>query len=276
MMDAGVPIKAPVAGVSIGMVSEGERYVLLTDIIGEEDFHGDMDFKVAGTTNGITGIQLDMKARGILQDRVVMALEQARKARVVILDAMKAVIEAPREELSEFAPRMLTIKIDPDKIGKVIGPGGKMIKKIQEETGATIDIEEDGTIYIACKGPGGAAAMEMIKGITEDAELGKTYTGKIVSIRDFGAFIEILPGTEGLCHVSELSMDYVENVDDVCKVGDEMEVKVIGIDDQGKVKVSRKAVLDPNWNPPPPRARSGSGFRSGGRSRGGGGGGRGR
>ncbi|KKK48857.1 hypothetical protein LCGC14_3140920, partial [marine sediment metagenome] len=256
------------AGISIGMVSEGERYVLLTDIIGEEDFHGDMDFKVAGTTNGITGIQLDMKARGIVQSRVVESLEQARKARGVILDAMTAVIDTPREELSEFAPRMLTIKIDPDKIGKVIGPGGKMIKKIQEETEATIDIEDDGTIFIACKGPGGQAALEKIKGITEDAEIGKTYAGKIVSIRDFGAFVEILPGTEGLCHVSELSMDYVENVDDVCKVGDEMEVKVIGIDDQGKVKVSRKAVLDPNWNPPPPRARSG------GRPRGGGGRGR--
>ncbi len=264
LMDAGVPIKSPVAGISIGMVSEGERYVLLTDIVGEEDFHGDMDFKVAGTINGITGIQLDMKARGITQDRIVESLEQARKARLVILDAMTAVIKAPREELSEFAPRMLTIKIDPEKIGKVIGPGGKMIKKIQEETGATIDIEEDGTVYIACKGPDGQRALEMVKGIVEDAELGKVYTGKIVSIRDFGAFIEILPGTEGLCHVSELAMEYVESVDDVCKVGEELEVKVIGIDDQGKVKVSRKAVLDPNWSPPPPRTRSGGGGRGGG------------
>jgi polyribonucleotide nucleotidyltransferase len=270
LMDAGVPIKSPVAGISIGMVSDenNENYVLLTDIVGEEDFHGDMDFKVAGTTNGITGIQLDMKARGISQDRVLATLDQARRARCEILRQMGEVIQAPREELSEYAPRMLSIKIDPSKIGKVIGPGGKTINKIQDETGASIDIEEDGTIYIACKGAGAEQARDMVKAITEDPEVGNTYKGKVVSIRDFGAFIEILPGTEGLCHVSELAENYVENVNDVCQIGDELEVKVINIDDQGKVKVSRKAVLVPGYEPEVARSRSGGGGR-GGRDRGG-------
>ncbi|MBN1555291.1 MAG: polyribonucleotide nucleotidyltransferase [Phycisphaerae bacterium] len=279
LMDAGVPIKAPVAGISIGMVSDenNENYVLLTDIVGEEDFHGDMDFKVAGTTTGITGIQLDMKARGIPQDRIVKTLEQARRARCEILRQMGEVIRAPREELSEFAPRMLTIKIDPSKIGKVIGPGGKTINKIQDETGASIDIEEDGTIFIACRGEGAEQARDMVKAITEDPEVGNVYKGKVVSIRDFGAFIEILPGTEGLCHVSELAENYVENVNDVCQIGDEMEVKVINIDDQGKVKVSRKAVLVPGHEPEVVKSRSGGGGRDrGGRDRGGRGGDRGR
>lgn len=279
LMDAGVPIKSPVAGISIGMVSDeaSGKYVLLTDIVGEEDFHGDMDFKVAGTVNGITGIQLDMKARGIPQDRIVATLDQAKRCRVDILEQMAAVIQQPREELSEYAPRMLSIKIPPSKIGKVIGPGGKTINKIQDETGASIDIEEDGTIFIACKGGGAEQARDMVKAITEDPEVGKIYKGKVVSIRDFGAFIEILPGTEGLCHVSELAENYVENVNDVCKVGDELDVKVINIDDQGKVKVSRKAVLVPGYEPEVARSRSGGGGRDrGGRDRGGRGGGGGR
>lgn len=277
LMDAGVPIKAPVAGISIGMVSDenNEKYVLLTDIVGEEDFHGDMDFKVAGTTNGITGIQLDMKARGIAQDRIVQTLQQAKRARLVILEEMAKVIQKPRPELSEYAPRMLTIKIDPSKIGKVIGPGGKTINKIQDETGATIDIEEDGTIFIACKGAGAEQARDMIRALTEDPQVGNIYKGKVVSIRDFGAFIEILPGTEGLCHVSELAETYVENVNDVCRIGDEMEVKVINIDDQGKVKVSRKAVLVPDHEPEVVRSRSGGGGGGRDRSRGGDRGGRG-
>jgi len=275
LMDAGVPIKAPVAGISIGMVSDetDDRYVLLTDIVGEEDFHGDMDFKVAGTANGITGIQLDMKARGIGQDRIVATLQQAKQARLAILEQMAEVICKPREELSEYAPRMLMIKINPEKIGKVIGPGGKMINKIQDETGASIDIEEDGTIFIACKGEGAVEARDRIAAITEDAEVGKVYKGKVVSIRDFGAFIEILPGTEGLCHVSELAANYVENVNDVCNIGDEFEVKVINIDDQGKVKVSRKAVLVPGHEPEVVRGGRGGGRggdRGGDRSRGGG------
>lgn len=278
MLAAGIPLKAPVAGISIGMVSdEAGKYALLTDIVGEEDFHGDMDFKVAGTVNGITAIQLDMKVRGITQDRIVETLEQAKQARFKIIDAMNEVISDPAE-ISEYAPRMLSITIPVDKIGKMIGPGGKMINKIQSESGATIDVEDDGTIYIASQGPGAEIAAEMIKKITEEAKLGETYKGTVVSTRDFGAFIEILPGTEGLCHVSELSMEYVDNVEDVCKPGDEMDVKVINIDNDGKVKVSRKAVLDPDWEPaPPPPKRDrggGRGGRGGGRDRRGGGGGR--
>jgi polyribonucleotide nucleotidyltransferase len=271
LLDAGVPLKAPVAGISIGMVSDDTgRYVLLTDIVGEEDFHGDMDFKVAGTSEGITGIQLDMKARGIPQDRVVETLAVAKRARIAILDVMNKTISTPGE-FSEFAPRMLTVKIPTDKIGKVIGPGGKMINKIQDETGASIDIEEDGTIYVAGRGEGAEDALARIKAITEDVENGKVYMGKVVSIRDFGAFIEVLPGQEALCHVSELSMDYVSNPEDVCKVGDEMEVKVINVDDTGRIKVSRKAVLDPNWEPQP--ERKGGGRSGGGRDSGGGRGG---
>ena len=244
LMDAGVPIKRPVAGVSIGMVSEGDRYVLLTDILGDEDFHGDMDFKVAGTAVGITGIQMDMKARGISHDRIVASLEKARLARLHILEEIAKVLAGPRQALSPFAPRMITIKINPEKIGKVIGPGGKMINKIQDDTGATIDIEDDGTIYIASVGGEGAeAAKAAIQALTEDVEIGKIYTGKVVSVRDFGAFIEILPGQDGLCHVSELAEKYVKNVTDVCDVGDTLEVKVIAIDDQGRVKLSRKALL---------------------------------
>ncbi|HUS48261.1 MAG TPA: polyribonucleotide nucleotidyltransferase [Phycisphaerae bacterium] len=244
LMDAGVPIKGPVAGVSIGMVSDGQQHVMLTDILGEEDFHGDMDFKVAGTRNGITGIQLDLKARGISQQHVVEALQQARKARLFILDEMAKVIAAPREGLSPYAPRMLTVKINPEKIGKVIGPGGKTINRIQDETGATIDIEDDGTVYIACVDSKGAeAAKAAVEALTEDVEVGKIYGGKVVSVRDFGAFIEILPGQDGMCHVSELDVNYVKNVTDVVKVGDVVRVKVINIDDQGRVKLSRKAAM---------------------------------
>jgi len=244
LMHAGVPIKAPCAGISIGMVHDDSRYVLLTDIVGEEDFHGDMDFKVAGTTEGITGIQLDMKARGINQQQIEETLQRAKAAREVILAQMSAVIGKPSEELSPYAPRMITIKINPEKIGKVIGPGGKMINKIQDETGATIDIEDDGTIYIASVGGTGAeAARDAIRALTEEVEVGKMYTGKVVSIRDFGAFIEILPGQDGLCHVSELAEKFVKNVNDVVSVGDTLKVKVIAIDDQGRVKLSRKAVL---------------------------------
>ncbi len=242
LMDAGVPIKAAVAGMSVGMVSEGDKYVLLTDILGDEDFHGDMDFKVAGTTKGITGIQVDLKARGIAQDRIVAALEAARKGRLFILEEMAKVLAAPRPEINPLAPRMLTIKINPEKIGKVIGPGGKMINKIQDETGATIDIEDDGTIYIACSDSTGAeSALRAIEALTEEVQIGRIYEGKVVSIREFGAFVEILPGKDGLCHVSELDEKYVKNVADAVKLGDTVQVKVISIDDQGRVKLSRKA-----------------------------------
>ncbi|MCJ7544899.1 MAG: polyribonucleotide nucleotidyltransferase [Phycisphaerae bacterium] len=244
LMDAGVPIKAPVAGVSIGMVSDDDRYVLLTDILGEEDFYGDMDFKVAGTASGITGIQLDLKAKGISQDRIVQALAKARVARQFILDQMGKVLAAPRGEINRYAPRMFTLKINPEKIGKLIGPGGKTINKIQADTGATIDIEDDGVVYIACVDAAGAeAAKATVEALTAEAEVGKIYTGKVVSVRDFGAFIEIFPGQDGLCHVSELDEKYVKNVTDVVKVGDTVTAKVISIDDQGRVKLSRKAAL---------------------------------
>jgi polyribonucleotide nucleotidyltransferase len=244
LMDAGVPIKAPVAGISVGQVDEGGKYVLLTDIIGEEDFHGDMDFKVAGTSRGITGIQLDLKARSIAQDRIVEALTRARDARMYILEEMKKVISEPRADLSRYAPRMLTIKIDPELIGKIIGPGGKTIRKIQEDSGALIDIEDDGTVYISSAESAAAeAALAAVQSMTAVVELDKVYDGTVVSIRDFGAFIEILPGQDGLCHVSELDTKYVKNVTDVINVGDKVKVKVINIDDQGRVKLSRKAVL---------------------------------
>lgn len=268
LLDAGVPIKAPVAGISIGMVSEGDKYVLLTDIVGEEDFHGDMDFKVAGTPNGITGIQLDMKARGIRQDQIVETLAQAKRARMTILGQMAECIDAPHD-LSEFAPRMLQLKINPEKIGKVIGPGGKMINKIQDETEASIDIDEDGTIYFAARGEGAEKAREWVRAIVEDAEVGRIYKGTVVSTRDFGAFVEILPGTEGLCHVSELADGFVENVEDQVKVGDEIQVRVIGIDDSGKVKVSRKAAQNEEWTP---EMQAQAGERRGGGGRGGRGG----
>ncbi|MFA6135318.1 MAG: polyribonucleotide nucleotidyltransferase [Phycisphaerae bacterium] len=244
LMDAGVPIRKPVAGISIGMVSDANKHILLTDIIGEEDFHGDMDFKVAGTDSGITGIQLDMKARGIPQDRIVATLEMARIARLHILAEMAKVLPAPRAEINRFAPRMFTIKINPEKIGKLIGPGGKTINRIQDETGASIDIEEDGTVYVACVDAKGAEeAKRQVEGLTAEVEVGRIYTGKVVSIRDFGAFIEILPGQDGLCHVSELDEKFVKSVNDVVQMGDTLTVKVISIDDQGRVKLSRKAAM---------------------------------
>ena len=244
LMDAGVPLKAPVAGISVGQVSDGDTYILLTDIMGEEDFHGDMDFKVAGTTHGITGIQLDMKARGLPLDRMAEVLERARQARLFILEEMGKVLAEPRPEISQYAPRMLMLKIDPEKIGKVIGPGGKTIKAIQEKTGAKIDIEDDGSVFISSTDAAGAeTAKEAVEGLTAEVEVGRIYKGKIVTIRDFGAFVEILPGQDGLCHVSELDDKYVKSVEDVCQLGDEVEVKVIAVDDQGRVKLSRKAAL---------------------------------
>jgi len=280
LMDAGVPVRAAVAGISIGMVSneKNDKYILLTDIVGEEDFHGDMDFKVAGTKAGITGIQLDMKARGITQDRIVETLAQAKAARMHILAEMAKVMPAPRNEISRYAPRMLTIKINPEKIGKVIGPGGKMINKIQDETKATIDIEEDGTIFIAsAEGDGAERARNAIEALTEEVSIGRVYTGKVVSIRDFGAFVEIMPGQDGLVHVSELDEKYVKNVTDAVQVGDTVKVKVIAIDDQGRVKLSRKAVMrDENPNASQESAPASDAPAEGGENHGGGDSGRGR
>jgi polyribonucleotide nucleotidyltransferase len=246
LMDAGVPIKSPVAGISIGMVSgEDGRYELLTDIIGDEDHFGDMDFKVAGTVNGITAIQLDIKAEGLPHNIMVEALERARAARLEILKTMAGTISSPKPELSVYAPKLVTIEIDPELIGKVIGPGGKMIKSIQEQTDTTIDIEEDGTIYISCLGGDGhLKAREMIESMTQPPQVGRIYQqSKVVSVKEFGAFVEILPGVEGLCHISELSDGYVKNVEDVCKVGDLIPVKLLLIDEQGRFKLSRKAAL---------------------------------
>ncbi|MHC4981571.1 MAG: polyribonucleotide nucleotidyltransferase [Planctomycetota bacterium] len=244
LMDAGVPIKRPVAGISIGMVSDGDGYTLLSDIVGDEDFHGDMDFKVSGTEKGVTAIQLDMKARGITQDRIVETLERARRARLYILGEMKKVIPEPRREISEYAPRMIILKIDTDKIGKVIGPAGKTINRIQDETGAIIEIEDDGTVFISSTDADSAnAAKETIEALTAEVEVGKIYEGKVVSIRDFGAFVEILPGQDGMCHVSELDEKYVKKVTDICNVGDAVLVKVTAIDDQGRVRLSRKAAM---------------------------------
>jgi polyribonucleotide nucleotidyltransferase len=246
MMDAGVPLQNPVAGISIGMISTPTKRLLITDIIGDEDHFGDMDFKVAGTVNGITGIQLDLKIIGLPYDIIVETLERARVARLQILDIMLKTLPTPRESISQYAPKLITIKIDPEKIGKIIGPGGKMIRKLQEDTGATIEIEDDGTIYLSSPGGDGALlAKAEIEKMCEEIKVGQVYTGHVISIKDFGAFIEVLPGQDGLVHISELSAKYVGSVTEVCNIGDEVQVKCIGIDDQGRVKLSMKA-LDPN------------------------------
>ncbi len=246
LMDAGVPITKPVAGISIGLISdENGRHELLTDIAGEEDHFGEMDFKVAGSVDGITAIQLDIKAEGLAHDIMIEALKRAKDARIKILETMAQAIDKPRAELSVYAPKLVSIEIEPELIGKVIGPGGKMIKGIQEQTGTTIEVEEDGTIYISCLGGDGhLRAREIIESITQPPEVGRIYEqAKVVSVKDFGVFVEIVPGVEGLCHISELSEGYVKNVEDVCKMGDLISVKLILIDDQGRLKLSRKAAL---------------------------------
>ncbi|MBN2562015.1 MAG: polyribonucleotide nucleotidyltransferase [Phycisphaerae bacterium] len=244
LMDAGVPIKHPVAGISIGMVHDDHQYKLVTDILGEEDHFGDMDFKVAGTQVGVTAIQLDLKVRSITQQQIAEALEAAKVARMKILKEMLSCLPRPRTDISKYAPRLLTLKVDPEKIGKIIGPGGKGIKALEANTGATINIEDDGTVQVSCVDAAGAqAAYEAIEQIAEGVKLGKIYNGRVTSVKDFGAFIEVTPGQDGLCHISELSDGYVNKVGDVCKIGDTMRVKVIMIDDTGRVKLSRKAVL---------------------------------
>jgi polyribonucleotide nucleotidyltransferase len=244
LMAAGVPIANPVAGISIGLVKESDRYVLLTDIIGDEDHHGDMDFKVAGTQNGITGIQLDLKIYGINEEIIRNTLQQAREARIEILRRMLTAIPRPRGEISAWAPRLLRLKIDPEKIGLLIGPGGKTIRAIQDSTGASIDVEDDGWVTVASDSAEGAQqAYQQVEALTASVEVGRVYEGRVTSVKDFGAFIEILPGKDGLCHISELSDQYVSSVSDVCKVGDILQVKVIAIDDQDRVKLSRKALL---------------------------------
>jgi polyribonucleotide nucleotidyltransferase len=262
LMDAGVPISDPVAGISIGLVKEPDRFVLLTDIMGDEDHYGDMDFKVAGTGRGITGIQLDLKIDGINEEIIRATLDQARDARREILKTMLSTLRQPRGQISSYAPRLLQIRINPEKIGLLIGPGGKTIKGIQESTGAKIDIEDDGTVYIShMESAGAEAAKAKVEALTEEVRIGKVYEGKVTSVKDFGAFIEILPGRDGLCHISELDDKYVGKVEDVCKVGDILKVKVIAIDEHDRVKLSRKVLLreasggkpPPGDQPPPPR-----------------------
>ena len=244
LMDAGVPIKKPVAGVAMGLVKYQDQIRILSDIQGLEDHLGDMDFKVAGTKEGITAIQMDMKISGISREILQQALEQARKGRLYILDKMLAVIDKPRADLSPYAPRMITFEIDPDKIRDVIGPGGKTIRKIIEETGVDIDIEDDGRVFItSVDSTAGEKAREIIDRLTSDVEVGKTYLGKVVRLMNFGAFVEILPGKEGLVHISQLAKERVAKVEDVVQVGDEILVKVIEIDKLGRINLSRKALL---------------------------------
>jgi polyribonucleotide nucleotidyltransferase len=244
LLDAGVPLIRPVAGISIGLVSEGGQDILLTDILGEEDHYGDMDFKVSGTTHGITGIQLDLKIHGLGHDLIAKTLEQARVARLAILDTITAALPTHRAQISPYAPRLLKIQINPEKIGKVIGPGGKTIKKIVETTGAKIDIEDDGTVFISAVGMQAAErAREEVERLTEDVKIGRIYTGRVTSIKDFGAFVEVTPGVDGLCHISELSDKFLKNVTEAVKMGQEIRVKVIAVDDQGRIKLSRKQAM---------------------------------
>lgn len=244
MMDAGVPIKAPVAGIAMGLVKSGEYYTVLTDIQGMEDALGDMDFKVAGTSKGVTALQMDIKIDGLSKDILEEALQQAKKGRMEILDSMLSTIPASRGELSRYAPKILTMKINPDKIRDVIGPSGKQINKIIEDTGVKIDIEQDGTIFISSTEEDmNQKAKKIIEDLVREVEVGQLYLGKVKRIEKFGAFLEIFSGKDGLVHISELALDRVGKVEDVVKIGDELLVKVTEIDKQGRVNLSRKAVL---------------------------------
>ena len=244
LMAAGVPITNPVAGISVGLVKEGDKWTLLTDILGDEDHFGDMDFKIAGTQNGITGIQLDLKVNGISDEIIEATLAQSRDARIEILRKMLTAIARPKPDISNWAPRLLRTHIPPDKIGALIGPGGKTIRAIQESTGASLEVEDDGTVTIAsADGESAKAALAKVEALTASVQVGRIYHGRVTSVKDFGAFVEIIPGKDGLCHISELADDYVNSVADVCSVGDEMAVKVIAIDEQDRVKLSRKQAM---------------------------------
>jgi polyribonucleotide nucleotidyltransferase len=270
LMDTGVPIKAPVAGIAMGLVKEGDRYAVLTDILGAEDHLGDMDFKVAGTDKGITALQMDIKIKGITFEIMSEALERARKARLYILDKIIETIPAPRPDLKSHAPRITVVHIPVDKIGAVIGPGGKTIRSIQEETGAKIDIGEDGSVFIAtADGESARRATERIESLTETPVIGRIYTGKVVRTTDFGAFVEILPGTDGMVHISQLDSEHIDKVEDIARLGDEITVMVTDIDPQGKIRLSRQAVLE-GWTAEEAQQRDRP--RSGGRSGGGRGG----
>ncbi|HLQ62762.1 MAG TPA: polyribonucleotide nucleotidyltransferase, partial [Candidatus Acidoferrales bacterium] len=291
LMDAGVPIKAPVAGIAMGLVTREGKHAILTDIQGVEDALGDMDFKVAGTRDGITALQMDIKIKGLTREIMAQALEQAREARLFVLGKMLEVLPAPRPEMSAYAPRITTLKINPDKIRDVIGPGGKMIRKIIEETGVEIDVEDDGTVYIASVNQEGASrAIDWIKSLTDEVEIGRIYKGKVVRIMPFGAFVEVLPNQDGLVHISKLTDHRVERVEEVVNVGDEIVVKAVEIDSQGRLNLSRQAAIEELQAkgepieekidreamaaalaspPPPPREGGGFGGRDRGRDRGG-------
>lgn len=246
LMDAGVPLKAPVAGISVGLFTDDQgASVQVIDILGAEDHCGDMDFKVVGSRKGITGFQVDLKVHGLNWDQVTEAFEIARKGRCDILDYMESVIDTPREELAPTAPRITKVKIDPEKIGALIGPGGKHIRGITESSGAQVDIDEDGTVSIyATDAASMESAVSQVNALTAEIEVGVTYEGKVVTVKDFGAFVECMPGKEGLVHISELAHERVESVESICKPGDAMKVKCIDIDNQGRVRLSRKAALD--------------------------------
>ena len=249
LMDAGVPVSGPVSGIAMGLIKEGKEVIILTDIGGVEDHYGDMDFKVAGTKNGITALQMDLKIRGISYEVLKETLESAKKARLIVLDKMMQVIGQPKDDVSAFAPRIVVLKINQEKIGAVIGPGGKIIKKIIQDTGATVDIDDDGTVQVAGTDPKSIEmAVAIIKSITEEPEVGRIYKAKVKRIMNFGAFVEILPGKEGLVHVSELSNKFVKNVEEVVKLGDEFDVKLTEIDEQGRLNLSKKQA-DPDYKP---------------------------
>ncbi len=276
LMDAGVPIKAPVAGIALGLVVEGEKgdkWKILTDIAGIEDHLGDMDFKAAGTRKGLTAMQMDLKIDGVTEDILKESLKQARDARFKILDLIAQSINEPRKELSEYAPRIIILKINPSKIGEVIGPGGKNIRKIVEETGVKIDIEDDGRVFIASTDAKASdEAIARIKGVTEEPEIGKIYQGKVRKLMAFGAFCEIIPGTDGLCHVSEVADGFVKNVEDYLRVGDIVPVKVVSVDENGKISLSIKQAKEGGMPMLPPdveRDVVSEPSRGGGRDRGG-------
>jgi len=244
LMDAGVPIKSPVAGIAMGLIAEDNKYAILSDILGDEDHLGDMDFKVCGTARGVTAIQMDIKIAGLSRSILAQALDQAREGRLHILGKMLEALPAPRPDLSQYAPRITTIKVKPDQIRLIIGPGGKTIKGIVDQTGVAIDVEDDGTVNVASADSEAVKrALDIIKGLTAEPEVGAVYKGTVKRITDFGAFVEILPGTDGLVHISELAHTRVERVEDVVKEGDTVEVKVVSVDREGKIRLSRREVL---------------------------------
>jgi polyribonucleotide nucleotidyltransferase len=269
LMDAGVPIKAPVAGIAMGLVEEGGEHCVVSDILGDEDHYGDMDFKVAGTENGITALQMDLKSQGIPTPVMRAALEQAKAGRKHILAEMAKVLAAPRPNISQHAPKIIQMKIEVDKIGKLIGPGGKTIRALEEKYKVTVEVDDLGNVIVASpKRDVAEAAQREIEGLVGTPEVGKIYMGEVVNIKEFGVFFEIMPGTDGMCHVSELDTTYVKNPEDFCKIGDKMEVKLIAIDDLGRMKLSRRAVIAPGSEAVPQPGRA-PGEGHGGRGRGG-------